>query len=408
MTYYEIKKVLSRRGRWVALLLPVAVLIVVLYIMLVDTWYTNSSGNMEKGFAAISGQKAAVQEWSGLLTEERLAQVIEKNHQINSSKEHQSEDIQLQNIAYSRKQGIKDILYTMGFAYGSFQEWNYAAADSLTKEQASEFYPNRVIRLKEWLAGDGADDFSEKEKQYLIRQYEELETPYYYEYQDGWKNLFQWSPTIIMITTLVLAYLCAGIFADEFRLKAGSVFFSSCHGRRKAVWAKVKAGFLIATILYWAEMLLYSAVVLGIYGARGINCPIQSVMGGWKSFYNITNGQEYLLILFGGYLGCIVMTALVMLVSAAAKSSLLAATVPFVLIFLPSFLGEIRGPLIRKILGLLPDQLLQMNVVIKYFNLYGIGGKIFGAAPVLLVLYSVLLVILVPVIYLAYRRKQVY
>lgn len=406
--YYEIKKVLSRRGRWIALLFPVAVLILVLYFMLSDTWYTNSSGNRQTGFAAIAGQKAAVREWSGLLTEERFAQVIEENHRINSSKEHQSEDVQQQNIAYSRKQGIKDILYTMGFAYGSFQDWNYAAADSLTKEQASEFYPNRVIRLKEWLAGEGADGFREKEKQYLIRQYEALETPYYYEYQDGWKNLFQWSPTIIMITTLVLAYLCAGIFADEFRLKAGSVFYSSCYGRGKAVRAKVKAGFLIATAMYWMEMLLYSAVVLEIYGTQGINCPIQSTMSGWKSFYNITNGQEYLLVLFGGYLGCIFMTALVMLVSAAAKSSLLAVMVPFVLIFLPSFLGEIRHPLMQKILGLLPDQLLQMNAVVKYFNLYGIGGKITGAAPVLLVLYSVLLVIVAPVIYVTYRRKQVY
>ena len=73
-----------------------------------------------------------------------------------------------------------------------------------------------------------------------------------------------------MILTLVLGFLCAGIFSGEFQLKANAVFYSSYYGRNKAVWAKVKAGAIIITAIYWAVMLLYTMLVLGILGVDGI------------------------------------------------------------------------------------------------------------------------------------------
>ena len=129
-------------------------------------------------------------------------------------------------------------------------------------------------------------------------------------------------------------------FSGEFQLKANAVFYSSYYGRNKAVWAKVKAGAIIITAIYWAVMLLYTMLVLGILGVDGANCPIQSSMSGWKSIYNITNAQEYILIVLGGYLGCLFMQSLTMLVSAKTNSSVIAVIVPFILIFLPSFYQE--------------------------------------------------------------------
>lgn len=102
------------------------------------------------------------------------------------------------------------------------------------------------------------------------------------------------------------------------------------------------------------------------------------------------------------------MQSLTMLVSAKTNSSVIAVIVPFILIFLPSFLSGTSLPLLNKILGLLPDQMLQMNQVVKFFNLYEIGGKVFCAVPILIISYSILLLLIVPVIYFIYRRKEVY
>lgn len=75
--------------------------------------------------------------------------------------------------------------------------------------------------------------------------------------------------------------------------------------------------------------------------------------------------------------------------------------------FCSLFLGGIRFPLINKILGLMPDQLLQMNMVVSYFNLYSIAGRIMGAAGIILVVYSVMTVMICPLLYRIYRKAQV-
>lgn len=407
MTYYEIRKVFLRKGSKIAIAFILVVIAVVLYFIIGENMYINENGDAEKGLAAISKVRELKREWSGKLTEEQIRRVIEENIRISQTPEALSDDFQQNDIAFSQKQGFGDIRNLLNYSYGGFNDYNYYLADSLSPDDAPYFYSNRIKNLENWLETDAKDQFSTEEKEYLISNYEKLKTPLYYEYQDGWKSLFQYSPTIIMILTMVLGFLCAGIFSGEFHQKASAVFYSSYYGRNRAIWAKVKAGFIIITGIYWAVIFLYTGLVLGILGADGAKCPIQSTMTGWKSIYNITNSQEYLLIVLGGYLGCLFMLVLCMLVSAKTNSSVVAVTVPFVFIFLPSFLSGTNIALLNKTLGLLPDQLLQMNQVVKYFNVYQIDSKVFRAAPVLIILYFILTMLAIPMVYRVYRKKEV-
>lgn len=96
-----------------------------------------------------------------------------------------------------------------------------------------------------------------------------------------------------------------------------------------------------------------------------------------------------------------------MLVSAKTKSSVLAVMLPFVLIFIPSFLANINSLAVSKVLGLLPDRLLQIHSVLRYFELYRIGGRVVGAVPILFGTYSVLTILILPVLYQTYRRQQI-
>ena len=259
--------------------------------------------------------------------------------------------------------------------------------------------------MQEWLAEEAGDQYSEAEKAYLIGQYESLETPFYYDYRKGWTQLFTFAPTVVMITMLFLGYLVAGIFSNEFVWRADAVFFASCHGRDRAVAAKVWAGVGIVTAVYWMVMLIYSAAVLGYLGADGWNCPVQTEQGDWKCFYHLTVWQKYVLIAAGGYVGCLFMAGLCMLVSARIRSAVPAVMVPFVLIFLPSFLGNLESAAVNKILGLLPDRLLQVGTALDYFDLYTLGGRVMGAVPILLVLYGIGVAAVLPVVYWCFVRS---
>ncbi len=404
MLKYELKKVFLKTGSRIAMAL-LLILMGITCFFAMDVSYVDGEGNSQRGPAAVAQLRAAQKAWSGYLDEEKIRKVIAENLRIRNTPEALSQNIKEMNIAYGWQQGIEGIRDLLNCSYAEgFREHDYYRADSLTEDAASDFYINRTRLLREWLEDEAEDQFSEAEKAYLIRQYENLETPFYYDYMAGWQQLFEFSPTIIMLTMLILGYLVAGIFSNEFTWKCEAVFFSSVYGRNKAVVSKIKAGFWIVTGIYFMSFLFYSGIVLLHLGTDGWNLPVQASWTSWKCFYNITNLQKYFLIGMGGYVGCLFISFLSMLISAKTKSTVTAVMVPVILIFMPSFIANIDSPAANKIIGLLPDQLLQIKMALGFFNLYSIGGRVIGEVSVIMILYGVLTAALVPVLYQVYRR----
>ncbi len=404
MLYYELKKVFSRGGSKVALLLLVVLIAVVVGVCINSSQWVNENGVLERGFGAIKKLREASAKWSGPLTEDRIAQVITENDRINATPQAQSEDTQQQNIAYGWKQGFMDIRDLINYSFCAFREYDYFRVDSLNTSDAASFYTNRITSLKSWLNGEAKYYYSEREKEYLVSRFEMMRQPIYYEYMGGWNKLLEYITVILMIMTIIIGVLIAPIFSCERQLDSDSVFYAAYHGRGKAIAAKIKAGLLITTIVYWGTVLIYFGVVLGVYGMSGSNCLIQTA-GMWKSFYNMTILQLYLIVIIGGYVGCVFMASLTMFVSAKFNSTVLAAIIPFILIFAPTFLGFLDSRLMSKVIGLLPDQLLQMNVVIKLFNVYEIGGNVVGAVGLLFGVYILFTILLQPSIFWVYRKS---
>ena len=405
MTRFELKKIFSKPVNKIVLILLVVSLCVVSYFAIGSVGYVDENGERSTGIAAASALREAKNKWAGSITDDVLQKVLEENALINNSEEYLSTDVIEKNKAYSKKQGFSDIREMINRAFGGFQEYNYYRADSVTPEEINSFYSRRTANLIEWLNSDEQESrYSEQEKQFLIAQYEKLETPFYYEDVDGWEALLEYAPTITMLVVLITGFLISGIFSDEIQLKADSVFFSARFGRNKAIAAKIKAGFIVVTLIYWIMILLYSGIVLAVLGIGGADQAIQIGFANWKSFYNITYLQDYLLTVWGGYLGNLFILFLSMLVSAKTRSKALAVTIPFILLFLPSFLSGIS--VLSEILGLLPDQLLQVCTAIKTFNLYQIGTKIVGSVPIIFAMYCILFCVLLPVLYQVYRKTE--
>lgn len=249
---FEIKKVFSKTVNKVAFLILAITLFVVCYLAIGYVDYIDENGEKTVGFVAAQTLKEEKNKWSGYITEDVLIKVLDENSLINSSEEYLSNDVKENEKAYSEKQGFSDIREMINRAFCSFQEYNYYRADSVTKEEISSFYDRRTANLVEWLNSEGQENnYSENEKLFLVKQYEKLETPFYYEYSDGWEALLEYAPSITMLLVLIVGFLVSGIFSDEIQLKADSIFFSTKLGRNKAVIAKMKAGFIIITSIYW-------------------------------------------------------------------------------------------------------------------------------------------------------------
>ena len=409
MVKYEIKKIFSTLSNKIALGLLAMMVLLSAWMAVSNVEWVNEAGDPETGFTAVGKLRSAQKEWSGTLDEERLQQILRENQRIAATPEAQSRDYQQNDIAYGWRQGFRPVLDMMNQAYASgFQEFDWYTNERITPDQAGDFYPNRTKLMKQWLydeTGSAYRLFTEKEKLYLVEQYETLDTPFYYTYAEGWEQLLYNSPFVIMVGALILGYLAAGIFANEFKWKSDAVFFSARYGRDKAAGAKIGAGFVMVTALYWSAVLVYTLLTLGCLGFDGWNCPIQIDL--WKVFYHLKLWQAWALTAVGGYIGSLFFVFLTMWVSAKTRSSLFAVTVPFLLIFLPSFLDNLNIDKLSKFLGLFPDQLLQIYQALRYFYVYEIGGKVFNAMTLLMVIYSLLTVVLAPMMYRDFRRKEI-
>lgn len=404
MVLFEIKKMLSKPMNKVALLILAAAVIFLTFQAICSVWYVDENGQTTKGIQAARHLRDVQNKWAGDVTAEVLTKVVRQNTAIRQSKEMQSENIQEANKAYAKTQGFSDIRDMISSAFSPFDSIDtYYRADTVKPEEAGMFYEKRIAGLKEWLNKDaGGEAFSQEKKQFLLQQYEKLQTPFYYEYVGGWQMLLaeRYTPTVMIILALVIGFLVSGIFSDEFQLKADSIFFSTKLGRGKAVRSKISAGFAVITAVYWGVILLYSISVLLALGADGGACPIQIEF--WKSYYSITCFQSYLLTMIGGYVGTLFVLTAVMLVSAKSRSTVLAITIPFVLLCFAPFLGRIA--LFSPITNLLPGQLLQLSIGFKYIDLYQIAGKVMGPIPILFILYLVLYLAMVPILHRVYRN----
>lgn len=413
MTRYELKKVFSRRINQIALALFAALTALCIWLGLASVSYSVPDDTQPDGTRHLSGAVAAARlredaaPYCGLFTEDVLRQVILDNQVIQAMPEARSDSIPERNYVFSLTQGYLDVRSLVAGLYTGFQDYDYFTLDRLQPEDADRLYSLRTQNLLDWFH---SDDFtlSPVKQQFLIDRYNALKTPMVYHPYNAWKSISEYAPTLLMAMTFLIGFLVAGVFSSEKQLKTDAILYSAYHGRKKAVWAKVKAGLVITNGTYWVCMSVFSGVLLLLLGTSGWDTPIQ--FENWKSFYNLTMLQRYALVLLGGWVSVNFISLLCMLVSAKTNSGMVAVIIPFVILFAPVLLSGIQatdGSLIANIIGLLPDQLLQASVVLNRFNLYSLFGNLYGSIHILPWLYLVLSLLLIPVIYRVYRKKQI-
>lgn len=176
-------------------------------------------------------------------------------------------------------------------------------------------------------------------------------------YHEGWVRANEQISTLLRYAIILLSFILAGIFADEFTLKTDAVYYNTYHGRTKSTIVKVVIGFLIITLAYWLCVGAFSFIVLGNLGTEGANCYVQSHAVFWNTKENITFLQKYLLTVTAGYIGYLFVGFLVMWISELTKSPVLAVLIPSMLIILPEYLWNFYSPTMRRIIGILPDKL---------------------------------------------------
>lgn len=408
---YELQKVFTKRANQIILILLAILTVYASRSALRKVEWIDDQGNYVTGHAAAVKLREADQEWSGILDQELLEKALAELKEIYGSIEIDAQSQESNWLLRSKLQGVQEIADLLAWAY----RYEYSTFEELVAglqpEDLSRFYENRIETRRIMLYEDDnawpRHNYSESEKQYILSKFKSLNTPLEMRYHEGWVQATDQLPTLLKYGIILLSFILAGIFSDEFSLKTDAIYYNSLHGRTKATAVKVVIGLLIITVLYLLCVGAFTLIVLGSLGTDGAHCGIQSHSGYWSIRENMTFQQKYLLTVFSGYLGYLFIGFLIMWISAKTKSPVLAVLIPSLLILLPEYLRGFKGPTMRRIIGLLPDKLLDIGQAIEYLYLYTIGDNIMSAVPIVLTIYPCLTVALVFLCYHEYRRKQI-
>ena len=140
-------------------------------------------------------------------------------------------------------------------------------------------------------------------------------------------------------------------------------------------------------------------------GISGINTPYQIREA--YSIYVMTYGQYYLLTVVCGYIASLLAASLSMLTAAKMHTIGVAVCIPFFLYCLLPFIGRALSGY-TTIFNLIPTVLVNVEASARVPLVYQLGNHVFRQIPLVMVIYTIVSVILLPLIYKSfcgYGRK---
>ena len=368
MVKYELKRIFTKRMNRLLLAVAVIISVVMSVFAVTSEWYVDSEGINHETPDAIRRLTQDKNQWKGELTGDVIAQIVADRQEIARDYPDDVPDT----VYGERIQAYWDIEQMVDTILGGDEGYTPGALLGITTDQAKDIYSIREQYIEQLIQKYG--DTSEKQE-FLRKQYEETDTPFYYEPADSWDNMRLYATTYGIILVVLIGFLAAGIFADEFSLKADAVFFSCRYSRTKAVRSKILTG-------------------------SGFNTPYQLEQP--YCIYNITFGQEYLIILVCGYIASLLSASVAMLVSAKTHSANIAVCIPFILFCVSPFIG--RALPFGTFFQLTPDQLMNILNCAREPYIYQIGSLVFRQIPFVMLFYTLVAAVFLPVIYQCYRR----
>lgn len=394
MLRYELKKFITKRLNFILLLL-VLFLAVVFSIFAIHSFrFTDIDGNLFTGLRAARRLVGDKNKWKGTLSPEKIYEIVSKRLQIET----QYPD-KIPNDVYGKElQSYSDIIFTLSeMLNGEKSDYNpnsILQAKPLEIKSIYDIYRKNLV--------DASKDYGttpEKEA-FMMKQYERITLPFYYEAADSWDTMLLYATTYSLVLIIAISFLTAGIFSEEFNIKADSVFFSCRYGRSKAVKNKILAGLCIATAIYFIGIGILSLICFSVMGISGVFTSYQFYRP--YSIYALNLGQMYLIVVISGYAAGLLAASVSMLIASKSKSFGLAVSLPLILFFVSPFIGRVLP--FRTFFTLTPDQLTNIVNCARIPYIYQAGKIVFKQIPFIIIFYSVSALLMLPIVYRNYRK----
>lgn len=303
--------------------------------------YTSFSNNFD-GYDTIRKSQQYAHSFGGELTDESLQQMVR--------------DYQNKRAAGMEKElGLTDqykISSWLGTLWPELED-NSSIQQMISyvdPEKLTGFYERRQQAIEKFME---ISDQTGKEKEYLDQIGYKVQTPFRYEWTEGWSVLLgSMLSDLGMVMALFLAIVLSPLFAGEWHDNTSVLMLTTKNGWRETALAKILAGLCFTLELFGMIAVGNIASQLFFLGTAGWDMPIQNIKLIAIAPLNMLQAEiyEYAFTL----LGAVGFAGIAMLLSAVVKSSVLALLSSLAVIYVPILMESYLPFWLQKAKDLIP------------------------------------------------------
>ncbi|HOO74680.1 MAG: hypothetical protein H7A31_04320 [Thermotogae bacterium] len=355
---FELKKILRSKTAFFSVVF-ILIFIFILSSEFIINEKIQKNENILRGFSAISVLNDSSYSFTGNLTEEKISKTI-KNHIKNNT--------------------LNDVERTIISAFSENQD--ISIISKLMPEDSVVFYDKYRERISKINGIYNTNNFNKQNK--IISEYEKVKQPFYYEYSEGWKKIIHGFRFLIPLLILLIGISVSSVFSSEFSNETEYIIFSSKYKKSKIIFIKILAAVFFSSLLYLISVIIYTSVLLLIYGYGGYNLSVQ--MLSFISPYGLNIGGLYVLSVLTGYISMIEFVFIIFLISTFIRKPVYLYTISALLMFLPLFITQNS----EYLFFLFPVNSSDIIKVISSYTVYGFFGKQLNVYSGI-ILYSVII-----------------
>lgn len=222
-------------------------------------------------------------------------------------------------------------------------------------------------------------------------------------YAEGWKQLLDCIQFIIF-PIFAIIFILSTLYTGEYESGADQIILTSMYGKSKLIGAKNMAAFMYGSLFYLVNVIIMAGIILISYGADGGSLPIQ--IDNSSSPYPFTYFQATLISFAAGYVIMLLFVALTLFISARFRKSVAVVAFMTVLLFIPAFISRSQvNEIYNHVVDILPYNALYHGL--EKIVSYRFGNIVFSYVSIRFIIYSVITVIIAPVIGRAFKYHQV-
>ncbi len=287
----ELYKLCCRKIFIVGAAAVMAIILLTFWVQVMDEEAT-VDGVRYEGYQAVQVNRQITEEFKGILTDEKAAQIIEK---------------------YGFPEKVEK-----GWYY--FRDTNFL--NNFVTTYLTDAYVNNVddYRVASFLYPIAESDLG------AVREITGKEIVL--EYYKGWESFIIVHYVGMVLGSILVIFTVSPLFAGEWQNRMLFLLFTTKEGKEKDITIRIKAAFTVSFII-WMGIFLLDLLLCGIvYGLDGLDCysGVLTYLSTWRSAGIIPMPSYIFMVLMLSFFGILSLCAITMCISALCKSSFHAVT----------------------------------------------------------------------------------